>query len=73
MARDLYTCKKPGCGVITTDGEVDHITPLHKGGSDEDGNLQYLCKPHHYEKSQTEQGLRVTIGSDADGWPSYDT
>lgn len=39
--RDKYVCQM--CGQLTTDGEVDHIVPLAKGGGDEDSNLQWLC------------------------------
>jgi 5-methylcytosine-specific restriction protein A len=30
-------------GLLTIAYEVDHITPLHKGGSDQDDNKQALC------------------------------
>jgi len=37
------------------DGEVDHKTPLHLGGSAcSDLNLQWLCKCCHKEKSKKE-------------------
>jgi len=39
--RDQWTCK--ACGRVTSDLEVDHIVPLHLGGSDDDCNLQCLC------------------------------
>ena len=34
----------------------DHIIPLHKGGSDEDSNIQCLCGPCH--KAKTSQEIR---------------
>jgi len=59
--RDGYTCQV--CGRVTVDGEVDHITPLHLGGSaDSDLNLQWLCKPCHKIKSDQEEVERQ--------WPS---
>jgi len=27
--------------------EVDHIVPLHRGGSNDDDNLRTLCAEHH--------------------------
>jgi len=51
--RDEYTCQI--CGRLTVDGEVDHKTPLHLGGSAcSDLNLQWLCKCCHKEKSKKE-------------------
>ena len=34
--------------------EVDHITPLTLGGTDDDANLQALCTPCHRTKTQAE-------------------
>ena len=34
--------------------EMDHIIPLHLGGSDKLENLQMLCKQCHYEKTEKE-------------------
>jgi 5-methylcytosine-specific restriction endonuclease McrA len=73
MIRDLYTCKNPLCAVITISGEVDHKIPLEQGGTDHEDNLQYLCKPCHVTKTNRDQGLKVTIGSDIDGWPTHET
>jgi 5-methylcytosine-specific restriction protein A len=36
--------------------EVDHITPLHQGGTDTDDNLQGLCIPCHQAKTNRERG-----------------
>lgn len=45
-------CRKEGRAVVAT--TVDHITPKHKGGGDEDSNLQPLCKPCHKAKTARE-------------------
>jgi 5-methylcytosine-specific restriction protein A len=34
--------------------EVDHITPLHKGGTDARDNLQPLCRACHAGKTASE-------------------
>jgi len=53
LKRDDYTCYY--CG-ITTANTVDHLTPLHKGGTDELSNLVTACKTCNYSKgSKTEQ------------------
>lgn len=38
--------------------EVDHIVPLHLGGTDEDANLRALCRFHHARKSSAEGNAR---------------
>lgn len=38
-------------GRVTAATEVDHVIPLHKGGSDTDGNCQSLCGPCHRAKT----------------------
>lgn len=42
-ARDNYMCVRCGC-MDPKALSVDHITPVAKGGTDEDGNLQTLCR-----------------------------
>lgn len=42
--------------------EVDHKTPLWRGGSNEQSNLQGLCKDHHDEKSKREAAERARGG-----------
>lgn len=56
--RDGWRCV--ACGKGTNTGEVDHITPLRKGGSDDLSNLQYLCKPCHAAKTAKEWGREDT-------------
>jgi 5-methylcytosine-specific restriction protein A len=49
--------------------EIDHITPLSKGGTYDDNNLQPLCVPCHEAKTAKDCGrtLRPKIG--LDGYP----
>lgn len=51
--------------------EVDHRTPLWRGGSDDDENLQGLCEDCHKAKTAAESPRpgRVTRAVGADGWP----
>lgn len=53
QTRDGYRCQV--CGAVITDGEVDHRIPLAEGGTEDDANLQWLCRtPCHAEKSRQE-------------------
>lgn len=68
--RDGYTCQM--CQRITATGEVDHKVPLSKGGTDDDANLQYLCKtPCHATKSAKEANpnAKPKQACGVDGWP----
>ena len=56
-------------GRTTAATEVDHVIPLHAGGTDDDGNLQALCHECHERKSVTERGMRYRHGAAADGTP----
>lgn len=50
--------------------EVDHVTPLYKGGSDDphrDDNRQALCGPCHEAKTRADMNQRPAIG--LDGYP----
>ncbi len=42
--------------------ELDHITPLHLGGGDDEVNLQMLCKPCHAAKTGLENTSRARGG-----------
>lgn len=44
-----------GVGVVTAANEVDHIIPLRDGGTNEDANLQPLCKSCHSKKTRREK------------------
>lgn len=45
-------CRAAGRAAVAT--TVDHITPKHQGGTDDEGNLQPLCKPCHAVKTAKE-------------------
>jgi 5-methylcytosine-specific restriction endonuclease McrA len=45
--------------------EVDHIIPLFRGGDNEQGNLQALCRNCHGMKSLKEQEERVVTARSA--------
>jgi HNH endonuclease len=53
MVRDKYICQL--CHKIALQGEADHITPLHQGGSEADTNLQWTHIECHAEKSKRER------------------
>ena len=42
-------------GRVRAGDEVDHIIPLHRGGSDDNSNLQTLCAAHHKAKTAEER------------------
>ena len=72
MARANWLCEH--CtkqGKTTPAREVDHIKPLHKGGTDAMDNLAALCVACHEAKTAKDMGFeakrKVKIG--ADGWP----
>jgi 5-methylcytosine-specific restriction protein A len=55
LTRDKGLCQE--CtrnGRLTEATKVDHITPLHLGGSDNDQNLQSLCNDCHDAKTAQE-------------------
>lgn len=45
-------------GVTRLATEVDHVVPLHRGGSNALANLQGLCRECHAEKTASEAGER---------------
>jgi 5-methylcytosine-specific restriction protein A len=69
LSRDVLCVMCAGKGLARLGEEVDHIKPLHKGGTDDESNLQALCVECHKVKSARDLGHapRVTIGRD--GWP----
>ena len=56
LKRDDYRCQM--CGVTAKDGatlEIDHITPVSKGGTNDADNLQVLCRDCNAGKSDSWQ------------------
>lgn len=49
-------CEAAGVTRLAT--EVDHVVPLHRGGSNALANLQGLCRECHATKTATEAGER---------------
>lgn len=61
LVRDKYTCqmvKADGsrCGRVDERNEVDHIKPLHMGGTNVATNLQTICAQCHKLKTAIESG-----------------
>lgn len=54
---------------VTAAAEVDHVVPLHKGGTDEWSNLQPLCVSCHEAKTRAEMGYEEREVVGVDGWP----
>lgn len=79
LVRDLYTCQRPGCGVLLIGKHpapnspvVNHRTP-HKGDLRlffDPANLEAVCKGCHDGDVKAEEisGYSSAIG--ADGWPT---
>lgn len=56
LKRDGYLCQ--GClrrGRVAVATDVDHILPLHQGGSNADSNQESLCRECHDQKSERER------------------
>ena len=67
LRRDASLCQPcKARGHITLAVEVDHVTPIHKGGTDAEDNLQAICSECHKAKTAAEQGKarRPQIGAD---------
>lgn len=58
LLRDLYTCQACGgmIGLVKGDAHVDHKLARHKGGTDDESNLQALCSQCHSRKTVAESG-----------------
>lgn len=50
-------CRVPGCG-NNERLEIDHMVPIHKGGTTSLGNLVRLCRWHHYLKTYCGHSIR---------------
>jgi 5-methylcytosine-specific restriction protein A len=60
-------------GIVTPAEEVDHVKPLSQGGTDDQDNLQALCKGCHSAKSAREASGGRKLDFTPDGrpvWPS---
>jgi 5-methylcytosine-specific restriction enzyme A len=56
-ARDSDTCQqcvRTGHMPLGSYSAVDHKVPRFEGGSDDDTNLEVICKPHHDAKTALE-------------------
>jgi 5-methylcytosine-specific restriction protein A len=49
---------------------ASHLVPLTQGGSDEDSNIRCLCAECHQDRTAEQFGLRRTVPTGLDGWPS---
>lgn len=77
LKRDLYTCQRCGCSLVTTNRHhpqaavVNHKVP-HKGDPAlffDLNNCESACKSCHDALIQREEKRMYTIGCDADGRP----
>ena len=48
---------------------TDHVVPLSKGGSNDDDNLQSLCKACDEIKTNNDLGYSPRVTTGLDGWP----
>lgn len=66
--RELVLGERPLCALCAAAGrvaaavEVDHVVPLHLGGSNARSNLQGLCVPCHERKTAAEAARRAAGG-----------
>lgn len=75
--REMVLSANPLCVDCEAEGrtvaadEVDHIIPVHKGGTDDWENLAGRCHFHHNRKSRAEADARRgrMRGCDVDGTP----
>ena len=71
LKRDNGLCMHcAASGKLTKATEVDHITPLFKGGADSDDNKQSLCHECHAVKTAQDLGKRPRPRIGLDGVPT---
>lgn len=76
--RDRHFRANPLCKMCEAKGklslaqELDHITPLHKGGDNSTDNLQGLCIECHKEKTAIDKGYKQRKAISVSGWPVED-
>jgi 5-methylcytosine-specific restriction protein A len=63
LQRDFGICQEcKRIGRLSIAHPVDHIVPLHLGGSDDDSNLESLCIKCHEAKNKREHAQRFGKG-----------
>lgn len=70
LDRDKHLCQP--ClrkGRVTAANTVDHITPKAKGGTDDEQNLEAICKSCHKDKTTIDAGGKPKQAIGRDGWP----
>jgi 5-methylcytosine-specific restriction protein A len=64
LTRDSHLCQPcRQAGRITVAGEVDHVVPKARGGTDAIGNLQAICRTCHELKSAREGNAAPSRGA----------
>jgi 5-methylcytosine-specific restriction protein A len=69
LGRDPLCAECKRHGRITLADEIDHVIPLHQGGTYDESNLEGLCKSCHQEKTVRDMGYRPRLAISLDGWP----
>lgn len=75
VMRNRYLREHPLCvvcgqhGKVTPATQLDHVVPIHKGGTDDDANLQGLCHDCHADKTCADTGKQRKPGCDVTGMP----
>jgi 5-methylcytosine-specific restriction protein A len=73
--RARFRAHDPLCNVCRANNivrlwtQLDHVVPLHKGGADDETNLQGLCDECHYFKTCADKGIQARPTIAVDGWP----
>src|SRR5262245_40732128 len=63
LERDHGICQPcQGAGRLTLASQVDHIKPKADGGTDDEANLQAICKPCHDAKTAAESQRARGVG-----------
>lgn len=59
-----YRCQGPGCGRVwvASHDQIDHRIPREQGGSNDESNLQPLCRDCHDRKTAAEAASRAGKG-----------
>jgi len=71
LQRDKHLCKPClKASALSAATQVDHIISKAKGGTDDEDNLQAICKPCHDRKTTIENGGRPKVRIAEDGWPA---